>query len=233
MNKVRLVLALLVLIMTGCGDIQWFPPYHREPTTPDAFSFPSNSRVAFNKDGTLKDTSTAIIVSGLTAATSPITLTEVNSGVTGTLLVNDVATAASGATVKNNDTVKVQHTTGILPINSVTSTVTIGTGAQAQTANFTSVTANVETFAESSSVTTAVPHTLIVANGSFNVTVTSTGSGGVSFTGINGVYLTTSAATLVPMTNNMIIYLKASVPSTTTVTIDGVPSTYTTTSPVP
>jgi hypothetical protein len=220
MNKVRLVLALLVLIMAGCGDIQWFPPYHRAPTTPDAFTFPVKRSVAFNKEGTLTDTSDPITVAGLTGETSPISVTAANSAV---VLINGAVAPATGATVKNTDVVAVRHTTGSLPATSITSTVTIGDTS----APFTSVTQNVETFAKTGTTLSSGSFPLVVATGTYAVSVT-----GGSYAINNGV-LTNIPQTVSLVNGATTLTLVNLAIGSMNIVIDGVTSTYTTTATAP
>jgi len=224
MKKAGLVLALVCAVLAGCG-VDWFPPYERQPTTPDAFSFPQKTGIAFNT----AVTSDPITVSGLSADSTGISI----GGASGsTYSVNGGTATSSAGTVKNGDTVTVTHTSATAPASAISSTLSIGTGNQAQSANFVSVTRNVESFALTGgtpgSSTNPLAHSLLVANGSYLVSVTTqNGTGGISFDGINGTYFSNSTPQLFSLSNLMIVYLKGSAGSTITVTIDGVNSTFT------
>jgi hypothetical protein len=222
MKKAGFILSVLFLFLAGCGDVQWFPVYVRQATTANTFSFPVKTSVPFNAAGTLTDTSASITVAGLTADSSPITVTTLNTGVTNTLMINGTAASSTTSTVKNGDVVTVLHTTGSTPTNSVTSTVTIG---GVNPTPFTSVTQNVETFAATGTANLAKGFSLIVASGEFTISV-STGSfsvnGGGFLTGTQSVSFINGGTTLT---------LLNPVASVMTVTIDGVASTFTTALP--
>jgi len=225
MKKAGLALALVTLLVAGCG-VDWFPKYERLATTPDDFSFGTKTAVAFNTSVT----SDSITVAGLATAdtTSPISV----SGATGsTYSINGATAVSSTGTVKNGDKVTVTHTSATTPATSVTSRLSIGAGSQVKSADFVSVTRNVESFAltatgASGALVNSGQHLLVVANGTYTVTVS--GNGGISFTGQGGTYLTNTTTT-VALTNQMPIFMTSTVPSTVTVTIDGVASTFTTT----
>lgn len=223
MKKAGLVLALVFLVLAGCG-VDWFPKYERLPTTPDAFTFDKKTGVAFNT----AVTSNAITVSGLTADSTPISV----SGATGsTYSVNGGTAQTAEGTVKNGDTVTVTHTSADAPAASTTTTLSIGSGVQAQSGTFISVTQNVESFALTGGApgtsTNPLGHSLLVASGTYQVTsTTQNGTGGVSFDG--GVtYFSNSTAQAFTLTNGMNIFLKGTAGSFTTITIDGVASTFT------
>ena len=112
----------LFFALAGCGNIDWFPKYVRAPTTPDPFSFTGQSGVGIG----VTVNSNAITVSGLTGATSPVSIT----GPTGSkYAINDAAAAnatAAAGTVKNGDTVIVVLPTAATPGTSTTATLTIG-----------------------------------------------------------------------------------------------------------
>jgi hypothetical protein len=231
MKKAALLLSVLVLTLSGCGNVDWFPAYHRLATTPDPFSFTTKTKVPFGSVATpATDTSEAITVSGLTADSSPISV----SGPDGSNSLYTIGTGtptATAGTVKNGDTVTVTHTVPPTPAASITSKLTIGD----RVGTFTSITRNVESFAvtgtgASGSTITSAAHNLIVANASLEVSVASTGSvAAFSFNNVD--FFTNATPQVFTMTNGMTIYLRSRVPSVTTVTIDGVPSTFTTTVP--
>ncbi|QWV94465.1 hypothetical protein KP004_04570 [Geomonas oryzisoli] len=125
---------LLVLSVAGCGDIEWFPPYVRQPTSPDPFSF----KAVTGTDKNVDVTSAAITVGGLTAATSPISV----GGATGSSYsVNGGAATSSAGTVKNGDTVTVTHKSATTLGTLTKSTLTIGD----QSADFLSTTRYIDT----------------------------------------------------------------------------------------
>ncbi len=116
----RLLLLVSVLLLAGCGDIVWFPPYERLGTTPDQFTFAP-------KTGTDKGvvvTSEEITVSGLTADSSPISVT----GPSGSESAYSIKGATSTKdTVKNGDKVTVSHKSAATLGTATQTTLTIGT----------------------------------------------------------------------------------------------------------
>jgi RNase P/RNase MRP subunit p29 len=221
MKFTAMLLLLCTTLLAGCGDIEWFPQYKRQPTTPDIFSFPQKTGVAFSTTSTLTDTSDAITVAGLTAATSPIQV----SGADGSSYsINGAAPVSASGTVKNGDQVTVTHKIPATPAVAITSTLSIGD----RSADFTSITRNVESFALTKTgiggqVVNSGAHTLVVATGTYPISIT---NGSYSF---DNITYTTLAQTLSLFAGTTTIYLTNTVPSVTTITIDGVPSTFTTT----
>lgn len=118
----NILLLLVLLTVTGCGaDVHWFPPYERQPTTPDPFTFTTQTGVALNT----VVTSNEITVSGLTADESPITITG-PSGSESKYSINGATAVDTQGTVKNGDKVTVSHKSASGAGQSVTSTLTIG-----------------------------------------------------------------------------------------------------------
>lgn len=111
-------IALVLAFLAGCGA-DWFPEYKRPATLPNSFTFTQIKDVEPGQPVT----SNAITVAGLTAATSPITITG-NS--TSKYSINGGTPTSSAGTVKNGDTVTVTHTTVDSPGLATTSTLTIG-----------------------------------------------------------------------------------------------------------
>ncbi|MBU5636730.1 hypothetical protein KOM00_08285 [Geomonas sp. Red69] len=116
----RTVPLLLVLGIAGCGDIEWFPPYVRQPTTPDSFSFQPKT----NTEISAPVTSDAITVTGLTGASSPVSIT--GSAWSNSTFSIDGGAAASSGSVSNGQKVTVTHTSASTPGTSTVSTLTIG-----------------------------------------------------------------------------------------------------------
>lgn len=121
-KKVALVqflgLALILVFLAGCGA-DWFPAYKRPATLPDTFTFTQIKDVEPGQPVT----SNSITVAGLTADSSPITITGTS---TSKYSINGGTPTSSAGTVKNGDQVTVTHTTTPNPGVVTTSTVTIG-----------------------------------------------------------------------------------------------------------
>ncbi|MBJ6750557.1 hypothetical protein [Geomonas anaerohicana] len=116
----RMLPLLLLFAVAGCGEIDWFPPYVKPATSPDAFSFdPPTTGTEKNVDVTSKE----IDVKGLTAATSPI---KVSGAAGSTYSINGGAATSSDGTVKNGDKVTVTHKSATTLGTATTSTLTIG-----------------------------------------------------------------------------------------------------------
>jgi hypothetical protein len=109
---------LVVAFLGGCGA-DWFPAYKRPATLPDSFTFTEIKDVEPGKPVT----SNAITVSGVTADSSPITITGTS---TSQYSINGGTPTSAAGTVKNGDTVTVTHTTVDSPGVVTTSTLTIG-----------------------------------------------------------------------------------------------------------
>lgn len=125
----RLLWLALLLVLPACSGVDWFPEYERQPTTPDVFSFEPVSGVDTNSTVT----SAAITVSGLTAATSPIS---VSGGTNSRYSLNGGTPTSEPGQVKNGDQVTVSHTSSASLGSTTTSTLTIGN----VTGSFTSTT---------------------------------------------------------------------------------------------
>lgn len=225
-----LCLMLLIFTTAGCGGVDWFPEYVRQPTTPDPFSFAEKRDVT---PGSVV-TSDPITVSGLTAESSPISITGSVGSNSLYAIDGGTATAAAG-TVKNGQTVTVTHTASPLPGIATFSDLMIGN----VTARFTSTTQTVvpPVFAPA----TAVPGgALIESNAAPVNTVSGTHTisisddlqspnaayalGTESFTQFQGAVFIANGE-LIKVRNRSSPTPGASV--VTTLTIDGVSSTFT------
>ncbi|WP_026840695.1 hypothetical protein [Citrifermentans bremense] len=128
----QLLLLACTLVLPGCGDIVWFPPYVRLGTTPDQFTFAAKA----GTDKSVTVTSDPITVSGLTEE-SRIFVT--GSSESAYSINGATATSAQG-TVKNGDKVTVSHKSAATLGTATQTTLTIGTVS----ANFVSTTRFVE-----------------------------------------------------------------------------------------
>jgi hypothetical protein len=218
----------LLLALAGCGA-DFFPAFKRLATTPDPFSFTSETSVPISTP----KTSNAITVTGLTAESSPISITGGDSKYS---INGGTATSAAG-TVKNTDKVTVTQTSSSSPGTSTTSTLTIGnvTGTYTITTQlvvapvFTAQTVAAGTFASSNPVVliafdgVAGTHVISIADDKNTLNSLYSLDNGVTFT---------HATQTVPTLNGRTIIVRnqASVISgdkvTTTLTIDGVVSTF-------
>lgn len=228
----KILLSAVVLAMAGCGEIEWFPQYVRSPTTPDQFSFPTKTGVAVNTSVT----SDPITVSGLTGDSSPIQI----SGAVGSnskYSINNGTAVDTPGTVKNTDTVTVTHTSAAAPGITTTSTLRIGDIS----GTFSSVTQTITAPVFASA--TALPGQVIT---SAPVTITSVdGIAGTHVISIkddrnsnNALYsldtesFFTNVTQTMPNLNGRLIFLRNTASNTsggvvtTTLTIDGVNSTF-------
>ena len=227
-------LVALLFALTGCGSVDWFPKYVRPPTTPDPFTFTAQANVAVNAP----ITSNSITVSGLTADSSPISITGTASN--SQFSING-ATATSVATnVKNGDQVTVIQTSAATPDTTTTSTLTIGNvnGTFALTTELVvinpfSTATLVGGFAQAFATLTSFDGIA----GTHLITITdSANSGNAQFSvgDINGnPTIFTTAPQTVPILNGLRIFVRnlSSTTNVTTLTIDGASSNVTLTTP--
>lgn len=217
------------LFIAGCGDVEWFPQYVRQPTTPDRFSFPSKTGTAVSS----AITSDPITVSGLTADSSPISISGSVSSDSKYSINSGTATSSSG-TVKNGDKVTVTHTSSSSLGAATTSTLRIGD----VNATFISTTTLVNTPVFTTPVAVGnymqAQATIISFDGTVGTHVISIkdslNSGdalySISDANLNATTFTNLTQT-VPILNMRIIFVRnllstVLTPATTTLTIDGV-----------
>lgn len=213
-----------ILLMSGCGDIVWFPPYVRLGTTPDQFSFPAKT----GTETSAPVTSDPITVSGLTVD-APILV--IGSSESAYSINGATATSAPG-TVKNGDKVTVSHKSAAALGTTTQTTLTIGNVS----ANFISTTRFVETPVFSTPVLDAASYrvqaTLVaVGDGTAGLHVItikdSLNSTGVQFSvSDNDIPTFYSTSQTVPFLNNRRIFVRNLITNvkagaTTTLTIDG------------
>src|SRR5690242_17897881 len=84
--------------LAGCGGVDWFPEYKRQPTTPDQFSFETKNGVSLSTTVT----SDAITVSGLTGSSSPVSING-SFGSNSKYSINGGKPTDAAGTVKNGD----------------------------------------------------------------------------------------------------------------------------------
>lgn len=128
----QLLLLACTQVLSGCGDIVWFPPYVRLGTTPDQFTFAA--KTGTEKNATV--TSEPITVAGLTEE-SRIFVTGASESA---YSINGGTATSTPGTVKNKDTVTVSHKSAATLGTATQTTLTIGTVS----ANFVSTTKNIE-----------------------------------------------------------------------------------------
>lgn len=220
MRRIGYTLIAVALTMAGCGSVEWFPEYVRSPTTPDQFSFATKTGATVSPATVTSD---AITVAGLTAESSPISVTG-SVGSDSKYSVNVAPATATAGTVKNGDTVTVTHTSSTALGTATISTLTIGNVS----ATFTSITQTVESFTRTATglAGARVPSGAIALNLLSGIHAISITNGTYSFDNITFTSLTQT----INISNGQNIFLISSgTPVTTTLTIDTVPSTFTTT----
>lgn len=222
----RLLLLASILLLAGCGDIVWFPPYVRLGTTPDEFTFAPKT----GTDKGVTVTSEEITVSGLTADSSPISVTG-SSGSESKYSINGGAATSAPGTVKNTDKVKVSHKSSANLGTATQSTLTIGTVS----ADFVSTTRFVDPPAFGTPVVDAASYRvdalLVAADGAPGTHVISikdsVGSTGAQFSvSDNDVPTTYFTSQTVAYLDNRRIFVRNLISNvqagaTTTLTIDG------------
>jgi hypothetical protein len=225
---VNLILLLLLTLLSGCGDVNWFPEYKRQPTTPDQFAFATKKNQPLNT----AVSSDPITVAGLTADSSPVSVTGPTAANSKYSIDGGTPTSTAG-TVKNGQKVTVTQTTGTAPGQSLTSTLTIGDVSATFTTQTQLISASsfstpisvaggaLETFTTITSVDTNT-HTVSIKD-SANST-----SAQFAVADINGnPTFFTNVQQTVAVLNNLRIYVRNSQLNvtngvTTTLTIDGV-----------
>ena len=223
----KLCLVALAFTLAACGA-DFFPIYKRPPTTPDPFSFTTQTGVALN--ATIN--SDAITISGLTSA-SPISING-PVGSNSKYSINDPTAAnatATAGTVNNGDKVIVTQTAANALGISTISTLTIGNinGTFTSTTQLVSIPA-FATATISGGFTQALSTTLSSVDtlGSHTITIKdSNNSANAQFaiTDVNGSITTGFNSALTVTTLNNLRILIRNLQSTTTVTtltIDGV-----------
>ncbi|MBJ6725322.1 hypothetical protein [Geomesophilobacter sediminis] len=227
MKYCRFFLIFLLLALTaGCGA-DWFPEYHQSPTDPNVFSFDTQTNVAL---GSVVKSNT-ITVQGLKAASTTITISD-TTGSGSQYSINGGAFTSANGTVKNGDTVTVQHTASSTVGGVVVTTVTIGNIAE----TFTSIVSNVQPLF--SPITKQAAAGKDVDSGLVTLNITP-GSYVVSIT--NGLFSTnattgfTAISQSITFSSPAVIYLRNTAPSTvgqsvvTTLTVGNQTGTMTTT----
>ena len=223
----RLCLIALALGMAGCGGVDFFPEFKRAATTPDPFSFTSQTGIVISTPVT----SNAITVAGLTGATSPISVTGPTGSASKYSINGATATDVAG-TVKNGDTVTVTQTSAANQGASNISTLTIGNvnGTFTTTTQFVgtpvfSATSIVNGIPQASATLTSVdtiPGTHVITIKDAN----NTGNAQFSIREATGVVVTdfTSNTLTVNPLNTRVIVVRNPSPTgnVTTLTIDGV-----------
>lgn len=205
--KVRALLLLLLIVPAGCG-VDWFPEYKRAATTPDPFTFTAQTGVAPSSTVT----SDAITVAGITGTTSPISVAAATGTSDSKYILNGAAATATAGSVKNGDTVKVQHTASSFLGGMAKSTLTIG-GFPADFTTTTSVTIPDKTGAAGTSLESdkiAIPltsglHSVKITDGEYSLA---------------GAPFSTSDQPSINISDGATLILKNTVPRVTTFTID-------------
>jgi hypothetical protein len=224
-------LIALVFAIAGCGGpgVDFFPSFHRQPTTPDDFSFADKTGVLLNTTVT----SDPITVSGLTAATSPVSISG-SVGSNSTYSINGATATDVAGAVKNGDKVTVSHTSANVLGAPTSSDLTIGN----VTGTFISITQTVA--APVFAAVTAAPGlpvvsagvTILAAPGNHQISIQDNLNSSNAVYSLDNVSNFTNLTQTIPLSGRTIFLRNiASNTSgavvTTTLTIDGVTSTFT------
>ena len=221
MNRTVMIFMVLMLIMTGCGDTNWFPENIKPDDTPTAFTFASQTNVAVNTTVT----SAAVTITGIKNGSGPISVTG------GTYSINGGAYTSSPGTVKNNDSVTVQQTSGTQPGQTVKTTLTIGSFSAVFTSTTALISLSPSTFTSLTNQlgnTKAVSDGIVVtgANGPFNVVATSNSGTVFGFSTDGGATYVTSGFVSSGQTINAVIFTgtNVSTPYSVSITIGNLPA---------
>ena len=233
MKRLVPILIVAALVIAGCGSIDWFPVYKRLPTTPDAFSFATKTGVP--TFATIS--SAAITVSGLTATSSPVSVSDSTTGADSQYAINGATPTATAGSVQNGDSVKVFHTSSNNLGTTATSKLIIGD----RSATFSSVTQTVQkqdfkstaVAAGSTGYSGLIPLQLISGTHTISISSSNGYDPRYALDSDTGTY--TNATQTIYLYNGESIYMRVTVPSGTTsgtnvvatLSIDGVPITLT------
>lgn len=217
----RIVCAAVLVFLAGCGA-DWFPEYKQAATDPNSFTIPNKTGVPLGSTVV----SDAVTLSGITADSSPISVSDSSSS-NSMYAINGGTPVATAGTVKNGDRVTVQHTASSVTNGIVVTTLTIGNFIT----RFTSIAASsIDHFDVTNSSTSGslfFTQRLDLPTAEYTITISSNGK--YSFNQ-NGPFIqTTSTQTIFTGATN--IYLINLTPGKTTITFNNIPSTYTTTLP--
>ena len=213
MQRLLCLLAVVGMMLTGCGDIEWFPEKAASVVT--AFSFTPATGVAVGSTQT--SNSVTLAISG-----DPVAIS-VSGDASSQYSINAGTYTKAAGSVKNGDKVTVQHTASATIGQTVTTTLTVG----GQTATFSSTTGGTVavtafTFAPSfvdnvlpSSLKTSSAVTLVISGGSAPISISGDAS---SLYSVNGAASTSLPGTVVNGDQVVVQHTTANVADNTTVT---------------
>jgi len=211
MQRLLSLLAVVGMMLTGCGGIEWFPEKVASVVT--AFSFTPATGVAVGS------TQTSNIVT-LAISGDPVAIS-VSGDASSQYSINAGTYTKAAGTVKNGDQVTVQHTASATIGQTVTTTLTVG----GQTATFSSTTGGTVavsafTFPPSfnvlpSSLKTSEAVTFVISGGSAPISISGDAS---SVYSINGAAFTSLPGTVVNTDQVVVQHTTANGADETTVT---------------
>lgn len=211
MQRLLCLLAVVGMMLTGCGGIEWFPEKVASVVT--AFSFTPATGVAVGS------TQTSNIVT-LAISGDPVAIS-VSGDASSQYSINAGTYTKAAGTVKNGDKVTVQHTASATIGQTVTTTLTVG----GQTATFSSTTGGTVavsafTFPPSfnvlpSSLKTSEAVTLVISGGSAPISISGDAS---SLYSVNGAASTSLPGTVVNGDQVVVQHTTANGADETTVT---------------
>lgn len=225
------------VIIAGCGGVEWFPEKEKTPTTPTAFFFINKTDVTSGETVS----SDPVTISGIQSGSAPISVTG-DTGSNSEFSINGGAFTSTAGTVNNNDRVALQHTASSQAGGTARTTLTVGDFS----ADFTSTAAIIgKLIFTPKTVATSQPaysdpvrfsgkegltFQISVQNGAFAI-AGSGYSGDCASLQNNGQALINYTDSLWSISNGQIVCVRNFSPATTTVIVNDVTSTFTSSSP--
>ncbi len=127
-----LFVVLSVLMLAGCGSVDWFPESTGNDPSPNAFTF---TALTAQPLGTVVY-SAPVTITGNNPNGWPITISDANSWGQSKYSINGGAYTNAQGTILPNQTLTIQQTTAATLGTTTTTVVSIGTASPPLTANF-------------------------------------------------------------------------------------------------